>query len=286
MAGSSERIVHPVAGELRHEETIVRQILVDCLHYPVAIAPGVGVRNHRGAAEIVFTIAGDVEPVAAPVLAEMRGGQESGDQLATASRDCDLRRRLRILLHRAAGHQVEVERAESTCVCPRVCLRQAFGFERLCDQLIDLLVGLVMSQGAEGPVRVGFGPWGAFVYPAFYGLGFLWAQRRVGGIGFTVASCNGLVCAAFRRVTECRRWRPRTCPRAASRRANRGAVRPSPSESGRPSSAKPEPFGPPLRWTHLPILPRSGITVPGDSANEQNLLVRSISERRGEVGRL
>ena len=64
------------------EETIVGEIIVECLNDVVAVPPGMG--ESRVATEAVipvrFTIAGYVEPVPPPAFTKMRRGQQLIDQ--------------------------------------------------------------------------------------------------------------------------------------------------------------------------------------------------------------
>src|SRR6266849_4309762 len=68
-----------VAGDLGFHELIVGHVLVKRADYPVSITEGVGVGLVHGGVELVVGIARDVEPVAAPALAIMRGSQQAVD---------------------------------------------------------------------------------------------------------------------------------------------------------------------------------------------------------------
>ena len=69
-----------VAGDLRFDEGVIGQVLVQGVDYPVAVAPGVGIGFGRGAGEVVFPEAGDIEPVAGPAFAKVGRGQQLVDE--------------------------------------------------------------------------------------------------------------------------------------------------------------------------------------------------------------
>jgi hypothetical protein len=83
-----------VAGELLDREAVERQVGVERVDHPVAVAPGVG------AVVVLFVavrvgVARLVEPVAAPALAEVRGRQEPIDEAVDRVRARVARRRRR-----------------------------------------------------------------------------------------------------------------------------------------------------------------------------------------------
>ena len=88
-AGGRQRLVagllvQQVAGELRLHELVVGQVVVERLDHPIAIEVGVGIgavaaRIRIQAAVVVFAVAGDVEPDAAPALAVVRRCEQAVD---------------------------------------------------------------------------------------------------------------------------------------------------------------------------------------------------------------
>ena len=221
------RIVHAVAGQLRHQETIIRHVLVKRLHHPVAIAPGVGVRNHRRAAEIVFTIARDVEPVAAPMLAEMRRREEPGDQPGqpVGVVICESRGELRLVGRQA--DQVEVHAPDQGALIRAGVLRQALGPRGCRNQAINRLARLIPAQRTKGPVAGGVAPWCAFVDPMLECCHLFRAQRprREALVSRPAALALQLGTAGSSQRRPAR-WRRPTCHRARSHRANPAAARP------------------------------------------------------------
>ena len=80
-AGHEEGLVlriHLVAGELLFDEFVVGLVAVETLHDVIAIAPGVGA-VHVVLVAIALGEADDVEPVAAPLFAVVRRGQQAVD---------------------------------------------------------------------------------------------------------------------------------------------------------------------------------------------------------------
>ena len=67
-----------VAGELLFDEFVVGLVAVETLHHVVAIAPGVGA-VHVVLVAVALGEADDVEPVAAPLFAVVRRGQQTVD---------------------------------------------------------------------------------------------------------------------------------------------------------------------------------------------------------------
>ncbi len=76
-----------VAGDLLANELVVRLVAVERVDHVIAITPGVRIGDiARWAGR--FGIAGDVEPVPAPALAERRRSEEAIDQLLVADASC------------------------------------------------------------------------------------------------------------------------------------------------------------------------------------------------------
>ena len=68
-----------IAGDLQHQEAIVRKIGVQSVHDPVAIAPGVGAFGVELEA-VGIGVVSQVEPVLAPALSILRAGEQAIDQ--------------------------------------------------------------------------------------------------------------------------------------------------------------------------------------------------------------
>ena len=66
-----------VGGDLQAQELVVRQVLVEGVHHPVAVGVGVGVAALL-LEDVAFRVgvAGDIEPVPGPALAKSRSGEE------------------------------------------------------------------------------------------------------------------------------------------------------------------------------------------------------------------
>ena len=76
------RAGNQVGGELQLDKPVVGHVLIDCFDNPVAIAPGKWIRGiGRLAGRVVFAIAGDIHPVAAPAFPIMWRGQQPIDQV-------------------------------------------------------------------------------------------------------------------------------------------------------------------------------------------------------------
>lgn len=73
-------ILREIAGKLGDEEAVVREVAIDGVDDPIAIPPGIGIRLDGGAGEVVFAVAGDVEPVAAPMFAVVLRGEQFVDE--------------------------------------------------------------------------------------------------------------------------------------------------------------------------------------------------------------
>ena len=65
-----------VAGDLLADETVVRLVLIEGLNYVIPIAPDIGTR-FIGLETIGIGISRQVEPVPAPALAILRGGEQT-----------------------------------------------------------------------------------------------------------------------------------------------------------------------------------------------------------------
>ena len=71
-----------VGGDLQAQELVVRQILVEGVHHPVAVSVGVRVAPFfQEHVTLRVGVAGDVEPVAGPAFAEGRRGEQAVDEL-------------------------------------------------------------------------------------------------------------------------------------------------------------------------------------------------------------
>ena len=70
---------HQIAGQLLDDELVIRQIAIEGVDHPVAIAPGVGPTSVF-LITVAVGIACQVEPVSAPAFAIVRRGQQAIDQ--------------------------------------------------------------------------------------------------------------------------------------------------------------------------------------------------------------
>ena len=66
-----------IASNLRFDEQVVRQVVVEGLDDPVAVTESIRIGFYGNAAHIIFTVTRHVQPIAAPTLSVMRGGQQA-----------------------------------------------------------------------------------------------------------------------------------------------------------------------------------------------------------------
>src|SRR5689334_5641327 len=83
--------IDEIAGDLRFDEFVERHIVVESLNDPIAIGIRVGVWTIAFGIRIqtsivIFAVARDVEPDAAPALAVLRRGKKSIDNLRKSIR--------------------------------------------------------------------------------------------------------------------------------------------------------------------------------------------------------
>ena len=90
-----------IAGDLLAQELVVRLVLVERRDDVVAIAPGMRVSEVDVLAR-ALRIAGHVQPVAAPSLAELRRGEQAVHDLAEGIRRAVLEKRVDVLRASAA----------------------------------------------------------------------------------------------------------------------------------------------------------------------------------------
>ena len=161
--GELRRIeVHFVRGELTHDELIVRHVVVERFHDPVAVGVGVGVKI-RAAGDLVairIGVADDIEPDAGPFFAVGGLCEQLIDEIGRF-------RLIDLFFGRRQAGEREVNAADK---CARICgwrEVEACGLQFGLHELVERL-GAVRLHGLEGPVLHGIG---FFAVGGGFGLG-------------------------------------------------------------------------------------------------------------------
>ena len=125
-----------VAGQLEHEEPIVREIGVQRADDPVAIAPGVGPFGVE-LESIGVGVMSQVEPVLPPAHAVLRTGKQAVDQTLVGVRTLVGQERSDLFGRRRPAGQVESDAADQRDTACRRRMAQTQLFELAEDEPID-----------------------------------------------------------------------------------------------------------------------------------------------------
>ena len=153
------RPVEQIGGELRGDELVVRQVVVERADHPVAIEMrvrvGIEAAPHRiEAAVVVFAVARDVEPHAAPGFAVARRREQAIDHLLERVGRLVREKRVDFFGRRRQAGEIERGAAEQRQLVGGADRRQAFALETREDEAID--VGARPAPRPHARARAGF----------------------------------------------------------------------------------------------------------------------------------
>ena len=149
-----------VAGDLVADELVVRQVAVEGVDHPVAVAPGVGAVHLRAGGEDTRVervgVAGEVEPVAAPALAVSRRRQQAIHDLGEGVRRLVFEEGVHLFRRRRQAGQIERGPAKQGALVGGLGRLESLGLQ--CRQDIAIKVGARPGGVLDGRRRRRPGP--------------------------------------------------------------------------------------------------------------------------------